>query len=207
MASTLTRPPTGFPIEELVQGLGDAVASGAVELLDVWLTDLCAWNAKVDLTAARTIVELTDLMIVDAIVASRFIPAGARVVDVGTGAGAPGLALGILRRDITVHLAEPLGKRASFLRTMIGKLTLDHVTLSGDRGETLARDSWDISMARATLGPDPWAKLGLELATRTMVFLAREALTIPANAAEEERIDYVWPLTQATRQLVVLARA
>ena len=59
-------------------------------------------------------------MLADALRPRAAHPRGARVVDVGTGAGAPGLALALLRPDLRVTLVEPLGKRAAFLRTVLG---------------------------------------------------------------------------------------
>ncbi len=94
-AAALGGTPLGEPIR-------DAIA--------LWLERLEEWNARIDLTAARSREELVDLMVADALVLAPRMPTGARVVDVGTGAGAPGLALALLRADLRVTLVEPLGE-------------------------------------------------------------------------------------------------
>src|SRR5207244_4408464 len=106
--------------------------------------------------AARGGDELVDLMLADALVLATRLAPGARVVDVGTGAGAPGLAIALARPDLVVTLCEPLAKRVSFLRTVLGTVGRTDVTLVAKRGEELAADAWDVAMARATLAPPSW---------------------------------------------------
>ena len=101
--------------------LGATLDARTASNVGTWLERLEEWNARIDLTAARSPEELVDLMLADALVLAPRIAADARVVDVGTGAGAPGLALALLRPDLRVTLVEPLGKRAAFLRTVIGE--------------------------------------------------------------------------------------
>ena len=169
-----------------------------------WLELLCEWNGRIDLTAARSGGELVDLMLADAAALEPRLPAGARVVDVGTGAGAPGLALALLRPDLSVTLCEPLAKRASFLRTVIGSVGRTDVTLVSKRGEELAGE-WDEAMARATLPPEEWLALGAKLVKPgggVWVLLAtgeppsRDAATVTLD----ER--YTWPETNVTRRAV-----
>src|SRR4051794_21721280 len=112
----VTRPASGWPIAGVAAELGLAV-DATTPALARWLDALAEWNAKIDLTAAKEPHALAWLMLADAMMLAPQVAKGARVVDVGTGAGAPGLALAILRPDLRVTLAEPLGKRAAFLRT------------------------------------------------------------------------------------------
>jgi len=166
----------------------------------------------VDLTAARSADELVDLMMADAIVLASRIPERARVIDVGTGAGAPGLALALLRPDLAVTLAEPLGKRAAFLRTVLGAIDRLDVTLEPNTGEALARASpasWDVALARATLAPPAWLELAARLVApggSAWVFLAREPAPSGSGMVQVEAFDYVWPLTKAARTLVRYVR-
>jgi 16S rRNA (guanine527-N7)-methyltransferase len=87
------------------------------------------------------------------------VPAGARVADVGSGAGLPGLVWAIVRPDLTVVLIEPLLRRSTFLSEAITELGLaDRVTVRRDRAEDVARDpAWvpvDIVTARAVAALD-----------------------------------------------------
>lgn len=82
------------------------------------------------------------------------VPAGARVVDVGSGAGLPGLVWALVRPDITVALLEPLLRRATFLQEAVDALGVaDRVTVVRVRAEDAQRDSAppaaDVVTARA----------------------------------------------------------
>jgi 16S rRNA (guanine527-N7)-methyltransferase len=133
-------------------------------------------------------------------------PQGARVVDVGTGAGAPGLALALLRPDLRVTLAEPLGKRASFLRTVVGAVGRADVSIERARGEALSgRRAWDVAVSRATLSPPDWLKLGTTLAAPggvVWVLLAKEEAPSHPHAVVETDLSYAWPLSGAARRAV-----
>jgi 16S rRNA (guanine527-N7)-methyltransferase len=181
-----------------------------------WFDLIATWNAKVDLTAARAPEELADLMLADALVLARHEPTGKNVVDVGSGAGGPGLALHVARPDLRVTLLEPLQKRVSFLRTVAGhfgdRAGPGALRIVRARGEDLASSdpTFDTSLARATLPPEPWLRLGTRLVTRdgaVWVFLARESP--PELSGWEVRIDerYRWPLTGAERRALRYERS
>jgi 16S rRNA (guanine527-N7)-methyltransferase len=168
-----------------------------------WLSLLQQWNARIDLTAARSDEELVDLMLADALVLAARIEPGARVIDVGTGAGAPGLALGLVRPDLRVTLVEPLGKRASFLRTVIWAVGRTDIVLHRDRGEAYAgRRAWDVALSRATLPPPAWLDLATTLAAPgggVWLLLTKDAPPEHERASLVETIPYTWPLTGAAR--------
>lgn len=172
-----------------------------MEAVETWLELLREWNARVDLTAARSEDELRDLMLADAEELAPRLPQRARVVDVGTGAGAPGLALALLRPDLKVTLVEPLAKRAAFLRTVIGSVGRTDVTLLRERGESLT-GNWDVAVSRATLPPAEWVPLGLRLAPSVWLLLAKEPPPDVPGAMIAEDHAYVWPRTGAARRLV-----
>jgi 16S rRNA (guanine527-N7)-methyltransferase len=202
---------TGFlPMISRVAGaFGTALDENALQRVATWFDLIATWNAKVDLTAARTPEELADLMLADAFVLARHESTGRAVVDVGSGAGGPGLALHLARPDLATTLVEPLQKRVSFLRTVVGQW--GHRTGSGSvhvvraRGEDLAnsQSQFETAVSRATLPPDPWLRLGEGLVSREgaiWVLLARESP--PDLAGWKIGVDetYEWPLTGARRR-------
>jgi 16S rRNA (guanine527-N7)-methyltransferase len=180
--------------------------------LAAWLDLLATWNARIDLTAARSPGELVDLMLEDAVLLAARVPFGASVVDVGTGAGAPGLGLALLRPDLRVRLVEPLNKRVAFLRTVVGTTAASNVTLERARGEDVAArgEAFDVATARATLPPDAWLALGLRLVKKggsVWVFLAKEDAPASDRAKLEEEVAYTWRATGAARRAVRYSRS
>src|SRR4051812_4419679 len=84
------------------------------------------------------------------------IPQDARVVDVGSGAGLPGMVLAVARPDISVVLVEPLARRTAFLSEAVAQLGLDRITVVRGRAEELVPsrghpglESADVVTARA----------------------------------------------------------
>ncbi len=196
----------GSLVEQAAAGLGVALGGRTRDDLVVWLERLQEWNARIDLTAARSDEELTDLMLADALALSSELPPASRVVDVGSGAGAPGLALALLREDLRVTLVEPLGKRASFLRTVLGATDRSDIVLERARGEAMAgRGPWEVAISRATLPPGAWLDLGTTLVGPggvVWVLLARDAPPFNPRASVEKDRAYTWPLTGAERRIV-----
>lgn len=176
-----------------------AVPEAARPAIATWLALVKTWNARIDLTAAKTDRELVDLMVADALVLSQNIDQGARVVDVGSGAGAPGFALALLRPDLKLTLVEPLIKRVSFLRTAIGTLGRTDVTLMKAKGEDIA-ERFDVAISRATLNPPLWVPVGLRLAPLVWTLLAREDPPAVDGAVIDRDISYTWPLGGASRR-------
>jgi 16S rRNA (guanine527-N7)-methyltransferase len=205
MAKTLARPQNGWPLEKALEPFSGGDAD-ATRKLETWLDTLVQWNARIDLTAARDAGELVDLMVADAAQIASAVPRDASVVDVGTGAGAPGLALAILRPDLKVMLVEPLAKRTSFLRTALAAIGRKDVDVVSVRADGLEPDAWDVAMARATLPPPEWLDVGLGLAPSVWVFLAKEPAPESPRARAIKTLDYEWPNTRVARTSVLYTR-
>ena len=176
-----------------------------------WLDLLRQWNRKIDLTAARTDDELFDLFVADAVVlhqARLELGASGRWLDVGSGAGAPGLAMAILDPSLGIELTEPNVKRVAFLRQVIGRLGLTSVTVRRARAEELPVAIADDAVSRATFAPDTWLAQGLPLATqRLWMLLARESWSPNSDCTIVYDRTYQWPLTQVSRRVIAVARA
>jgi 16S rRNA (guanine527-N7)-methyltransferase len=115
-------------------------------------------------------------------VMSQIIPFGASVVDVGSGAGLPGIVLAVARPDLVITLVEPLARRTSFLDEAVDILGLDNVTVVRGRAEEVAgHTEADIVTARAVAALDKLAGWCLPLAKVGGRLLALKG----ASAADE----------------------
>ncbi len=115
---------------------------------------LIEWNKKINLTA---IVEPKDIILkhfIDSLTIEKYIKKGENIIDVGTGAGFPGIPLKIAREDLKITLADSLNKRINFLNEVINKLNLKDIETIHTRAEELGknkkyREKFDIATSRA----------------------------------------------------------
>jgi 16S rRNA (guanine527-N7)-methyltransferase len=173
-----------------------------------YLDLLAAWNARIDLTAARTPEELVDLFFADAaaVVETGACASTGRWLDVGTGAGAPGLALSLLAPELDITLLEPMQKRVAFLRTAVGTLGARAEVARG-RVEDYPPGAVDVAISRATLPPPEWLAAGARVATREVwVLLAREEPPSSPGMRTCRDLSFEWPLTRKARRAVAYDR-
>lgn len=117
---------------------------------------LMDWNTRMDLTAVTDEAEMMDRHYVDSLMALRFglIPRRGRIIDVGTGAGFPGMPLALACPDVQVTLMDAQQKRLTFLQAVMDELQVRNVTLVHSRAEDgarlpLHREQYDLAVARA----------------------------------------------------------
>lgn len=120
-----------------------------VHRLDAYATLLAEWNGKFNLVAASTMPQLWTRHFLDSAQLTAYIPsAAASLVDMGSGAGLPGLVIAILCPQLACHLIESTGKKADFLRLVAKELALN-VVVHQARIEAIRGLEADIVTARA----------------------------------------------------------
>ena len=110
--------------------------------------DLFKWNKIHNLTGARTEQTLNEF-IYDAVFPVSFLPQVATLMDIGTGAGFPGMILAFALPQTEVTLVEPLTKRASFLQFVKADLGLENVKVIKKRVEEMEPQVFDLITSRA----------------------------------------------------------
>lgn len=131
----------------------DAAAMDRFERFGALLRD---WNERVNLTAITEPDEIATKHFLDSLtlLLARPLAASARVVDVGTGAGFPGIPLAIARTDARITLIESIGKKVRFLEEAVRVLSLKNARIVHGRAEELAhqrehRERYDVAVVRA----------------------------------------------------------
>lgn len=111
-----------------------------------------AWSQQLNLTGHPDLDSIATHLVLDAVALERELPAARRLVDVGSGAGIPGIPIAILRPETTVVLIEARERRHHFLRTAIRVLGLANIRVLHGRAETLDVERCDCAIAQAA-GP------------------------------------------------------
>ena len=119
-----------------------------IDKLERFALTLDEWNGIHNLTGAKSI-EAIYRNIIDSLYPLTFIERPKSILDVGTGAGFPGLVLAIALPDVEVVLSEPLKKRVSFLKYMRVDLELDRLKVEAKRVEDIESEPFDMITSRA----------------------------------------------------------
>jgi 16S rRNA (guanine527-N7)-methyltransferase len=158
-----------------------------VPALQAYVTSFARWNQRINLSAARTNDEITD-HVVDCLALVPHVPGTARVVDVGSGGGLPGVVLAAARPDLRVTCVEPIHKKAAFLRQAARDLSLT-LTVLTQRADSLER-AFDVAVSRATFDLRTWLDLGLGLVVPGGLVLAMEGLERSDLPPDAQRHTY-----------------
>ena len=115
---------------------------------------LIEWNEKINLTAIKDEKEIIIKHFIDSLTINKYIGNAESMVDVGTGAGFPGIPIKIVNKNLKVILVDSLNKRINFLNEVIEKLDLQNIKTVHARAEDLGKDkqyreSFDVVTSRA----------------------------------------------------------
>ena len=130
-----------------------ALTGTQLDQLDAFAEILVEYNQKVNLTAITDPEGIEDKHFLDSLLFASQPEVAGKMVDVGAGAGFPGIVTKIFKPELELTLMEPTGKRVEFLKYACGQLGLTGVEFAKERAEEAARKVWreqfDIASARA----------------------------------------------------------
>jgi len=137
------------PVEESVRDVALAGFGAGLELAEQYAGLLVGEGIEWGLLGPREADRIWERHLVNSLAIMEWVAPGSRVVDVGTGAGLPGIPLAIARGDCRVTLVEPMERRVAFLELCVDRLGLgDRVEVVRARAEE-CRGKWDVVTCRA----------------------------------------------------------
>ena len=199
------------PSSSTVERLKVRAEALSVDFADLLLPRLAAyfdllqrWNEKINLTSLGDTEEALDRLIMEPVIASRFLPQGGTLVDIGSGGGSPAIPLAVALNCSAVTMVESRGRKAAFLREALRSLELVGQVETG-RAETLVelpqfRGAADVVSIRAV-------RMTAQLSTALSHLLASSGVLAMFSKHSEPipegfRPDGAYPLVPATQSFL-----
>lgn len=189
-------------IESICDEVGIHMPDGWAEYFDL----AKAWDSRTDLTAARTDVELAEILFLDAaqLIRASWVGRSTTLIDVGAGVGAPTIPILLAHEMLSATLVEPRRIRMAFLRTASGALGLGaRARMLEQRVDPAAPEieggPFDLALSRATFAPAEWLRIGAQLAEEVWVLTAGVEPAAPQGLRLERRLAYEVPSSGAPR--------
>lgn len=140
-------------MKEYCLGNIPGICERQAEQFSAYFHMLIDWNSRMNLTAITEPLQVAQKHFMDSLLPMALIPQNASVIDVGTGAGFPGVPLAIMRPDIKLTLLDSLNKRIIFLTELCAALRLDvrciHARAEDGGRRAELRERFDIATSRA----------------------------------------------------------
>ena len=205
-------------IKEILSPLRPDLSSAQLAMFETYYAMLADWNSRLNLTTIISPEDVAKKHFIDSFAAAPYIKNGASIMDVGTGAGFPGIPLLILRPDLTVTLMDSQQKKLVFLEAVLKELKLSaecvHARAEDAGQNPMYRERFDVALTRAVSALPVLCELTLPLVNVGGISIAykgdsAEELASSANAlnalhATAERV--VIPADYGARELVIVTK-
>ncbi|MFZ2038394.1 MAG: 16S rRNA (guanine(527)-N(7))-methyltransferase RsmG [Minisyncoccia bacterium] len=173
-------------MEELrveAEKMGIRLSKGQLESFDIFFNELTEWNEKFNLTAIKEKDEVLKKHFVDSLTIIPYLPKDAKkVIDIGSGAGFPGLPIKIAQPELNMTLTDSTGKKVNFINNVIQKLGLKGTIAINNRAEEIGqsdryREKFDVALARAVAYLPVLCEYTLPLVRVGGIFIAQKAVS------------------------------
>jgi 16S rRNA (guanine527-N7)-methyltransferase len=184
---------------------------------------LMQWNRKINLTAITDPVDIAVKHFLDALAPMKYIPAHGHLLDIGTGAGFPGIPLKIMRPRQPMTLIDSVRKKINFVKCAIRELSLQRIVALHTRAEALSTqlpkdDGFDIIVCRALTDLELAVRLAAQLLAHNGQIILYQGSRNSAHSTDpgclrchiddvtylQDTISYRLPIKDMARQVTIL---
>lgn len=182
--------------------LSDYCGNETIEKMLLMSEYMLEINAKMNLTAITETADIISKHLADSVIASRYIPSGATVCDVGCGGGFPSLPLAIVRPDINILGVDSTEKRINYVNESAKRMGLTNLKAITGRAEDLAqlkelRESFDVCIARAVANLPVLSELCIPFVKVGGIFVAMKGKLQDGELSQAAEKLGAEPITEA----------
>jgi len=210
-------------LQEGAAALGLDLAPSVLEQFRLYLEEVWRWNARINLTGAKSLEELVLKHFLDSLAVLPWLPPGPSLADLGAGAGFPGLVLKLARPEMELTLVESRGKKAVFLGYLASLLKLEGVAVAEEHLTPALARTWEhrfhLVISRATFSLPRFLEVAAPLLLPGGMLLALKGPGLKSGEIKEAETrlaplglgpltlkEYRLPLTGQGRLLVMAGR-
>jgi 16S rRNA (guanine527-N7)-methyltransferase len=207
-------------ITDGARDLGIEIDEGVTASFSIYALELINWNRKINLTAITNPRQIAIRHFLDSLAPAGFIPDRARLLDIGSGGGFPGIPLKILKPSISALLIDAVRKKINFLKHVLRTLLLEDIAALQIRSENLLKDhahaySFDVIISRALSDLRPFVNSALPLLASQGKIIAMKAAVgqkeldavradLPGDRYSLDVENYRLPSIDALRSIVIV---
>ncbi len=193
------------------------MSSDQAEQMAIHAEQLALWNKKINLTAITDPCQMAEKHFVDSLAVVPYISHGARLIDMGSGGGFPGIVIKIMRPDVKVLLLDSVRKKISFLKHVIRMLELEGIDAVQARAQELGKNDsyaarFDGVVSRAFADLSKFIHLALPFVKPDGILYAMKGKHGPdeinTDIKENYKIDihsYQLPFEHAARSVIIIS--
>lgn len=204
------------------EGMGIHLRPDALRRFEIYLKELKAWNQKFNLTAIKEDKGIVIKLFLDSLTPFNLIKTGSMLLDIGSGAGFPGIPLHIADPSLHVTLLDSVNKKVTFMNHIIAELSLTGIEAIHSRAEEFAKTkkgAYDVVISRALTNLSDFIKLGEPFLKPDGILIAMkgsradEEIRDAAKVLERKKmqvkdiIRFCLPFDYGKRGIVVLSRS
>ncbi len=182
-------------LTEASHAIGVKLGKRHIALFEEYYRELLFWNAKINLVSVKSELDIPIKHFIDSLTPLKFVKnKNCSLLDIGTGAGFPGIPLKIAEDRLRVTLLDSSRKKVSFLKNIVRKLQLHNTTVINRRAELLMKDEayrgiFDVIISRASFKLPQFLTIGEYFISPDGILIAMKGINIDEELGQAKEVS------------------